>query len=935
MAESESETSSCSDLVEHEDKQLPEAMKVMIPARTRMRIRNVDTVPAIVTLSNDTVVLVADISGFTAFGESLLESHNDPKVGADELARTVGAIFTVLVDIVHSHAGDVAKFAGDALMCTFHEYTTEDGPATCEYDENGKVRYADATIRAKCCAVSMLNEMERRNNIRETPLNLHCSLAKGGLFEMHLGNILCKTSLLGGAALEAACLGVASSKPGEVLFENKNIAKRFGSSEACASPFFEGKYYVDGLNSAKHKEKYEAATSGMRASTSALSGVERGEGEPYIPESMRSYLYRGGTMSGEMRMRVAIMFVKLPFANYGKSIADSNDMKEINRTFLQLMKVVKQYEGEMRDLLFEDKGCTFIATFGAYKTVSHSGQKALEAAMKLLKYKWAKDPTTIGLSFGTCYAGMMGNEQRQDFVVMGSEVNMAARLCFKKLPGTIRVSDALYQNCIGALRMKTNWTSTLVNLKGQGTARVFLHGVDADGTDMTNAHEKLNVTKTLTPTMSMYGFQLDNGSSPVANRFGFTKSSMKTMCVGRKAEVDALLAECNSHFGNKNPTEAKKIVLIGDPGSGKTLLKTQFCADVHFTCINIEVPWTDATAKYSAFTEFVSRLLRVDEATPPPLRINHLRMHGILQGEVNERESEVARALLRVLDVLVPYELSAKDVFYGEDDEIARSLSGASHGKGLNFACRRSAFSDEVSPAEVGDLLKVLIQSSAEKNKDKMARDKTVIVVDNVRFLGLASWHVLKHLAEVIPASVQIFCSRFPASDAPTHTESLRVIRAGDTEEVLVSNLPKRYMKRIIAQVLGCRLEAISEGVVSFVFYMTSGFPLYATLLVEHMLSMGLIVPPQSKVEGSFELCANATFSNIEKTLFPLSPDLDAAIVERIDSFTQKVTATMKLAALIGFRFTNDWLDRLNQVSSQKKCWRYGGITAPGCRHEE
>ena len=127
-----------------DEKELPAAMQVMLPYSVRKNIYAVEKVPAMIDFSHESYVLVADISGFTAFGESLLVKYNDPRKGSDELAAVVGGIFHSLVACVHRHAGDVAKFAGDAIICTFEEFSPSRGPADVEYSDEGSPRYATA-----------------------------------------------------------------------------------------------------------------------------------------------------------------------------------------------------------------------------------------------------------------------------------------------------------------------------------------------------------------------------------------------------------------------------------------------------------------------------------------------------------------------------------------------------------------------------------------------------------------------------------------------------------------------------------------------------------------------------------------------------------------------------------------------------------------------
>jgi class 3 adenylate cyclase len=60
--------------------------------------------------------LYADISGFTALTESLMQQG---KEGAEILSEQLNRIFVPLVQTIHAHHGWIATFAGDAFLAIF------------------------------------------------------------------------------------------------------------------------------------------------------------------------------------------------------------------------------------------------------------------------------------------------------------------------------------------------------------------------------------------------------------------------------------------------------------------------------------------------------------------------------------------------------------------------------------------------------------------------------------------------------------------------------------------------------------------------------------------------------------------------------------------------------------------------------------------------
>ncbi len=66
----------------------------------------------------DGAVLFADISGFTALAEALVQETGRLR-GAEELTRQLNLVYQGLIDAVHAYQGSVIGFSGDAITCWF------------------------------------------------------------------------------------------------------------------------------------------------------------------------------------------------------------------------------------------------------------------------------------------------------------------------------------------------------------------------------------------------------------------------------------------------------------------------------------------------------------------------------------------------------------------------------------------------------------------------------------------------------------------------------------------------------------------------------------------------------------------------------------------------------------------------------------------------
>ena len=133
-------------------------------------------------------------------------------------------------------------------------------------------------------------------------------------------------------------------------------------------------------------------------------------------------------------------------------------------------------------MLFDDKGCVFIATFGAHpKGVVGKLKVAAKMVLAINKNKKSKkrmgnvyeddkadvvdlqsvkaalaishemQGAKIGVSAGAAFTGMCGVDQRHDYVVIGHEINMSARYMMHAQPNQVLVAPAVYAKTVHSL----------------------------------------------------------------------------------------------------------------------------------------------------------------------------------------------------------------------------------------------------------------------------------------------------------------------------------------------------------------------------------------------------------------------------------------------------------------------------------------------------
>ena len=108
-----------------------------------------------------------------------------------------------------------------------------------------------------------------------------------------------------------------------------------------------------------------------------------------------------------------------------------------------------------------------LGVFGAHKVLLVPELCAMRAAIEITKA--LKGMAQIGVTCGTCFTGMCGDEERYDFVVTGDDVNKASRFMGKAAPGQIIASAAIQE----ATREFISYSPHQVVLTKKGVSRTF------------------------------------------------------------------------------------------------------------------------------------------------------------------------------------------------------------------------------------------------------------------------------------------------------------------------------------------------------------------------------------------------------------------------------------------------------------------------------
>ncbi|HDS09787.1 MAG TPA: tetratricopeptide repeat protein [Firmicutes bacterium] len=328
-------------------------------------------------------VLSIDLVGFTKISDVLIEKG---KEGAEFLSEIINLVFTPGIKAVYSSGGFITGFSGDSFTALF--------PDT-------------APIYAVEAALDILSGFKNtRFKIGDKiyPLKVKIGLAYGKIDWKIISSDFGKTYLFAGKGILEACNAQKACAQNKV-FMDKSIYKMVSSN---IKTFISGKYFILEEIILRSGQKKETKT--VRLSKDFI--------REFFPEELF-----GSRYLNEFR-KVTSLFI---------SFKGDENLEQMTKSILEL---TKNYGGFLNKIEYGDKGYLALILFGAPKAVEKPVYKALSLAEELCS-KFPKQKLHAGLSFGTVFAGEVGSEIRNEYSVLGSLVNLSARLMTMGKPGEI------------------------------------------------------------------------------------------------------------------------------------------------------------------------------------------------------------------------------------------------------------------------------------------------------------------------------------------------------------------------------------------------------------------------------------------------------------------------------------------------------------------
>ncbi len=411
------------------------------------------------------VFLFGDVSGFTPLSEKLKALG---QAGAERITETINSLFSELVSVLFDHGGTLLKFGGDALLGLF--------PAEDERGASDPLRASDpleagmaaCALRATQAALAMQMVMQQEKFAAiETPgaetraLQIKCGISSGPYFAAHIGaGANPETGHQGtmayvttGHTVNLAEQAESHANPGEVVMTAATralLGEQVTVGPVSRDP--DDDFYLvhrappAEINTLGRPLLEEPPEGPLDAQITYL--VERlNRLTAYLSDELISRIV---TNPGDARITPEHRPVTVMFANYvgiSDLIEDLGDthpeliIDRLNSYFVRMIDVVEKYEGMVARMDQYAVGDRLVIFFGAPRAHEDDPVRAIYTALAMqqaVRENFAALQTPsgiyrfrqrIGINTGHLFAGNAGApDLRQEYTLMGDDINMAARL---------------------------------------------------------------------------------------------------------------------------------------------------------------------------------------------------------------------------------------------------------------------------------------------------------------------------------------------------------------------------------------------------------------------------------------------------------------------------------------------------------------------------
>ncbi len=505
----------------------------------------------------------------------------------------------------------------------------------------------------------------------------------------------------------------------------------------------------------------------------------------------------------------------------------------MNGFFDRIAPVIYRYEGTIAHMV----GDALVAFFGAPVAHEDDPLRAVMAALDVLEAArpyadQLRQQYDVDFAIRTCLNHglvVLGNVEqglKYEFSAVGGVVNLAARLKFAAQPMTVLLSDSVHR-----------------------FIAPFFDFLDLGFIEVKGHNEPVRV------------YQVAGKRAEPGSLRGVV--GLSSPLVGRDQELERLMRLCETVRAGLG----RLVLLIGEPGIGKSRLLAEWQAAVVSRAEGPAVQWAEAHS-HSYAHGLVYHL------------VAHLAL-SLLGIEEGRDETEVHAALTALVADLFgdPQQDLGLEVYA----PLAHLLSLQTEGPAMR--------SMELVEAEALQLrytsaLRHLIEKLAE-------RRPVVLVLEDLHWADPSSIELLIRLFPLVYAAPVLFCFVIrPDREAPGWklVGSARELLGNSLAEVTLGALSDEQSRQLVANLLS--IEALPDDLRILILKKAEGNPYYVEEVIRMLIERGAIVPE-----------AGGWTAGVDMRSVVIPDNLQGLLMARIDRLPDESRRTLRVASVVGRQF--------------------------------